>query len=174
MKIKPPRQAQEWSYYSHRESIGEALSSPGIRSNKKTVVAHQLVWRVTCVRTWVKYDAKADGTIQRWRAYLTSLPRKMMQSMAGIHPNELSPADPIQPTFAKNAFVQVIMMLRKTFIQDSMLMMELHPCHPIWQHSLFSDPAYLSFKRDMLQIEAQEHDPAHPLLQQCVPMYSGF
>jgi hypothetical protein len=55
--------------------------------------------------------------------------------------------DPIQPTVAANAFVQVIMMLRKTFIQDSVLMMELHPCHPIWQHSIFSDPTYLSFKR---------------------------
>jgi hypothetical protein len=55
--------------------------------------------------------------------------------------------NPIQPTVAANAFVQVIMMLRKTFIQDSVLMMELHPCHPIWQHSTFSDPAYLSSKR---------------------------
>jgi hypothetical protein len=36
IKIKPPRQAQEWSYSSHRESIGKALSSPGIKSNKKT------------------------------------------------------------------------------------------------------------------------------------------
>ncbi|SAL98512.1 hypothetical protein [Absidia glauca] len=36
MKIKPPRQAPEWSYSSHRESIGMALSSPGIRSNKNT------------------------------------------------------------------------------------------------------------------------------------------
>jgi hypothetical protein len=55
--------------------------------------------------------------------------------------------NPIQPTAAANAFVQVIMMLRKTFIQDSVLMMELYPCHPIWQHSIFSGPAYLSFKR---------------------------
>jgi hypothetical protein len=60
---------------------------------------------------------------------------------------ELSPGNPIPPTVAENAFVQVIMMFRKTFIQDSVLMMELHPCHPIWQHSIFSDPAYLSFKR---------------------------
>ncbi|SAL98469.1 hypothetical protein [Absidia glauca] len=44
---------------------------------------------------------------------------------------ELSPGDPIQPTVAENAFVQVIMMFRKTFIQDSVLMMELHPCYPI-------------------------------------------
>ncbi|SAL98767.1 hypothetical protein [Absidia glauca] len=38
--------------------------------------------------------------------------------------------DPIQPTVAANAFVPVIMMLRKTFVQDSVLMMELRPCHP--------------------------------------------
>ncbi|SAM02957.1 hypothetical protein [Absidia glauca] len=36
MKLKPPRQAQEWPYSSHWESIDKALSSPGIRSNKKT------------------------------------------------------------------------------------------------------------------------------------------
>ncbi|SAM03382.1 hypothetical protein [Absidia glauca] len=62
---------------------------------------------------------------------------------------KLSPDNnnPIQPTSAANEFVQVVMMLRKTSIQDSVLMMELHPCHPIWQHSIFSDPAYLPFKR---------------------------
>ncbi|SAM03940.1 hypothetical protein [Absidia glauca] len=60
---------------------------------------------------------------------------------------ELSPGDPIQATVAENAFVQVIMLFWKTFIQDSVLMMELHPCYSIWQHSIFSDPAYLSFKR---------------------------
>ncbi|SAM08274.1 hypothetical protein [Absidia glauca] len=38
MKIKPPRQAQEWSYSSHRESVVKALSSPGIRANKKTYI----------------------------------------------------------------------------------------------------------------------------------------
>ncbi|SAM00323.1 hypothetical protein [Absidia glauca] len=67
MKIKPPRQAQEWPYFSHRETIGMALSSPGHRSNKTpmSIAAHQLVWRVTCVRTWIEYDAKADGTAQR-------------------------------------------------------------------------------------------------------------
>ncbi|SAM00650.1 hypothetical protein [Absidia glauca] len=35
MKMKPPRQAQEWSYSSHRELIGKAFSSPGIRYNKR-------------------------------------------------------------------------------------------------------------------------------------------
>ncbi|SAM05721.1 hypothetical protein [Absidia glauca] len=86
----------------------------------------------------------------------------------------LDNSNPLKPAVAANAFVQVIMMLRMTCIQGSVLMMELHPCHPIRQHSIFSDPAYLSFKRDLLQIESQEHDPAHTLLQQCAPMHSIF
>jgi hypothetical protein len=46
---------------------------------------------------------------------------------------ELSPDNniPIQPTVAVIEFVQVIMMLRKIFIQDSVLMIELRPCHPV-------------------------------------------
>ncbi|SAL99932.1 hypothetical protein [Absidia glauca] len=67
--------------------------------------------------------------------------------------------NPIQSIVIDNTFLQVIMMLRKTFIQDLVLMMDLHPCHPIWQHSIFSDPAYFSLKRD---------------LQQCAPIYSIF
>ncbi|SAM09537.1 hypothetical protein [Absidia glauca] len=103
----------------------------------------------------------------------TSLCKKLFPAIDERHDRlaakERSPGDPIQPTVAENAFVQVIMMFRKTFLQDSVLMMELHPCY-----SIFSDSAYLSFKRDMLQIEAQEHDPAHTLLQQRVPMHSRF
>ncbi|SAM01705.1 hypothetical protein [Absidia glauca] len=77
----------------------------------------------------------------------TSLCKKLFPVIGEQHDRlvakELSPGDPIQPTVAENAFVQVIMMFRKTFIQDSVLMMELHSCYPIWQHSIFSDPAYV-------------------------------
>ncbi|SAL98126.1 hypothetical protein [Absidia glauca] len=108
----------------------------------------------------------------------TSLCKKLFPAIGECHDRlpakGLSPGDPIQPTVAENAFVQVIMMFRKTFIQGSVLMMELHLCYPIWHHAVFSDPAYLSFKWDMLQIGAQEYDPAHTLLQQCVPMHSTF
>ncbi|SAM08318.1 hypothetical protein [Absidia glauca] len=172
MKIKPPRQAQEWSYSSHRESIGKAFYSPGIRSNKKTHINCGSSTRMTgnvCAKVdQVRRQGRWNNTTING-AYLTNLPRELVQSMA-----ELSPGGPIQPTVAENAFVQVIMMFRKTFIQDSVLMMELHPCYLIWQHSISSDPVYLSFKRDMLQIEAEEHDPAHTLLQQCLPMHSIF
>ncbi|SAL97603.1 hypothetical protein [Absidia glauca] len=146
MKIKPPRQAQEWSYFSHRESIDKALSSPGIRSNKNT--------HINCGSS-----ARMAGSGRFFyiaRATLnppTSLRKKLFPAIGEWHDRlvakEPSPGDPIQPTVAENAFVQVIMMFRKTFIQDSVLMMELHPCYLIWRHSIFSDPAYLSFKREV-------------------------
>ncbi|SAM09372.1 hypothetical protein [Absidia glauca] len=79
----------------------------------------------------------------------TSLCKKLFLATGEWHDRlaakELSPGDPIQSTVAENAFVQGIMMFRKTFMQGSVLMVELHPCYPIWQHSIFSDPAYLSF-----------------------------
>ncbi|SAM01935.1 hypothetical protein [Absidia glauca] len=66
MKIKPPRQAPEWSYLSHRESIGKTSSSPGIRSNKNT--------HINCGSS----ARMADG------AYLTNLTRELVRSMAGF------------------------------------------------------------------------------------------
>ncbi|SAM07080.1 hypothetical protein [Absidia glauca] len=85
----------------------------------------------------------------------TSLCKKLFPAIGEWHDRlaekYLSPDnnDSIQPTVAASAFVQVIMMLSKTFIRDSVLMMELYPCHPTWQHSIFSDPAYLSVKRNV-------------------------
>ncbi|SAL99338.1 hypothetical protein [Absidia glauca] len=87
MKIKPPRQAQEWSYFSHRKSIGKAFSSPGIRSNKNT--------HINCgssSRTAGNVCANVDQKRRqgRWNnttingAYLTNLPRELVQSMAGF------------------------------------------------------------------------------------------
>ncbi|SAM09383.1 hypothetical protein [Absidia glauca] len=156
MKIKPPRQAQKWSYFSHRESIGKASSSLGIRSSKNThincgssarMAAFQENWCDQWQHSRFFYLARAALNP------LTSLCKKLFLAIGEWHDRlaakELSPGNPIQPTVAENAFVQMIMMFRKTFIQDLVLMMELHPCYTIWQHSIFSDPAYLSFKRQV-------------------------
>ncbi|SAL97076.1 hypothetical protein [Absidia glauca] len=87
MKMKPPRQAQEWSYSSHRESIGKALSSPGIRSNKKTHIncgssarmAGNVCANVDQIR---RQDRWNKTTING--AYLTNLPREVVRPMAGF------------------------------------------------------------------------------------------
>ncbi|SAL98631.1 hypothetical protein [Absidia glauca] len=197
IKINPFRQAQERSNSFHRESVGKALSSPGIRSNKKTHINGGSSVRMAGIVCANENQIRRQG---RWNdttmtsAYLTSLPREMLRSMAESPPpngrsfylartaldpptasaRKLSLDNLIQPTVAANAFVPVIMMLRKSFIQHSVLMMEVHPFHPIWQHAIFSDPAYFSLEWDLLHIKAQEHDPAHTLLQQCAPLHSRF
>jgi hypothetical protein len=66
---------------------------------------------------------------------LTSLCKKLFPAIGEWHDRlaakELGHGDPIQPTVAENASVQVIMVFTRTFIQDSVLMMELpHPCPP--------------------------------------------
>ncbi|SAL97273.1 hypothetical protein [Absidia glauca] len=73
MKIKPPHQAQEWSYSSHSESIGKALSSPGIRSNKKT--------HINCGSS-----ARRAGIVCANEDQI-HLPREMMGSMADFSTN---------------------------------------------------------------------------------------
>ncbi|SAM07339.1 hypothetical protein [Absidia glauca] len=87
MKIKPPRQAQEWSYPSHRKSISKALSSPAIRSNKKTHIncgssarmAGNGCANVDQIRRQGRWNnTTINGT------YLTNLPRKLVGSMAGF------------------------------------------------------------------------------------------
>ncbi|SAM02518.1 hypothetical protein [Absidia glauca] len=85
MKIKPPRQAQEWPYSSHRESIGKGLSYPGIRSNKKIHIicgsparmADNVCANVDQIRRQGRWN---NTTING--AYLTKLPRELVRSMA--------------------------------------------------------------------------------------------
>jgi hypothetical protein len=185
MKMNRPPWHRNGLTLLNRESIGKVLSSPGIRSNKKTHIncgsSARLAGDVCANVDQIRRQGRWNTTTING-AYLTKLPREWVRSMAGfpsyvrffyparatLNPptslckklfpaigewhdrlaaKELSPGDLILPNVASNAFVQVIMMLRKTFIQDSVLMVALHPCHPIWQHSTFSDPAYLPFKR---------------------------
>ncbi|SAL99866.1 hypothetical protein [Absidia glauca] len=86
-KIKPPRQAQEWSCSSHRESIGKALSSPGIRSNKKTHIncgsSARMAGNVCANVDQIRRQGRWNNTTING-AYLTNLPREMMQLMAGF------------------------------------------------------------------------------------------
>ncbi|SAL98854.1 hypothetical protein [Absidia glauca] len=83
MKIKPPRQAHEWSHFSHRESIGKALSSPGIRSKKNTHIncgsSACMAGNVDQIRRQGRWN---NRTING--AYLTNLPRELVRSMAGF------------------------------------------------------------------------------------------
>ncbi|SAM03015.1 hypothetical protein [Absidia glauca] len=86
MKIKPPRQVQEWSYFFfYRESIGKALSSPGIRSNKNThincVSSARMAGNVCANVDQIRRQGRWNNTTISG-AYITNLPRELVRSMA--------------------------------------------------------------------------------------------
>ncbi|SAL98931.1 hypothetical protein [Absidia glauca] len=87
MKVKPPRQAQEWSYFSHRESIVWALSSPGIRSNKNTHIncgsSARMAGNVCANVDEIRRQGRWNNTAING-AYLTNLPRVLVRSMTGF------------------------------------------------------------------------------------------
>ncbi|SAM02484.1 hypothetical protein [Absidia glauca] len=83
MKMKPPRQTQEWSYSSRRESIGKALSSPGIRSNEKTQLDCGSSARMAGNVDQIRHQGRWNNTAING-AYLTDLPRGLVRSMAGL------------------------------------------------------------------------------------------
>ncbi|SAM07187.1 hypothetical protein [Absidia glauca] len=84
---KTARQAQEWFYSSHRESIGKVLSSPGIKSNKKTHIkcssSARMAGNVCANVDQIRRQARWDNTAING-AYLTKLPKELMRSMAGF------------------------------------------------------------------------------------------
>jgi hypothetical protein len=66
-----PFPCQIWMHVVHsvweKKEIQNFFQRHGSGPTKRhiSIAAHQLVWRVTCVRTWITHDAKADGTAQR-------------------------------------------------------------------------------------------------------------
>ncbi|SAL95838.1 hypothetical protein [Absidia glauca] len=87
MKIKLPHQAQEWSYFSHQESIGKALSSPGIRSSKNTHInsgsSARMAGNVCANVDQIRRQGRWNNTTING-ACLTNLPRELVRSMAGF------------------------------------------------------------------------------------------
>ncbi|SAM06049.1 hypothetical protein [Absidia glauca] len=87
MKIKPLRQAQVWSYFSPPESIGKALSSPGIRANKKTHLncgsSARMAGNVCANVGQIRRQGRWNNTTING-AYLSNLPRRLVRSMAGF------------------------------------------------------------------------------------------
>ncbi|SAM05864.1 hypothetical protein [Absidia glauca] len=81
------RGAQEWSYSSHRESIGKVLSSLGIRSNKKIHINCGLSVRMAgnvCANVdQIRRQGRWNNTMING-AYLTNLPKELLRSMAGF------------------------------------------------------------------------------------------
>ncbi|KAI9334327.1 transcriptional activator of glycolytic enzymes-domain-containing protein [Pilaira anomala] len=72
-------------------------------------------------------------------------------------------------TVAAESFLNLLLTLRITFLQDSVYMRNLMPTHPVWKHQLFSDPDYLEFKRSLEVAAEVETDDESLLMRRVIP-----
>jgi hypothetical protein len=167
------------SYNAHLGAVNKAFRACNIISKAKTHAARGASARMADLNGVAESDIRRQG---QWNnsamngAYLTTLPRGIMRSMAGFPTAEghfyLPRAQVIPPeslikkvfpyvdywydrmannrcqrTCAAKGFLELLKVLRVTFLQDSVLMMDKHPDNPVWHHRIFHDEEYLSFKR---------------------------
>lgn len=170
---------KEMAYTTHLEPISKAFKKCNIISSKKTHAARGSSARMADLNGAAESDIRRQG---HWNntsmngAYLTSLPRGVMRTMAGFPSTEghfylsraqILPSESLQrkvfpsvdhwydrlaagacqQSAAARGFLELLKVLRITFLQDSVTMMEKLPHHPLWNNSLFLDTEYLSFKR---------------------------
>jgi hypothetical protein len=131
--------------------------------------------------------------------YLTCLPREAMRTLAGFSPTagsfflkraavqpqeslarklfpdvelwlgRLERGDGCEANIAAGGFLRLLQQLRIVILQDSVQMMQRHPRHPIWKHSLFSDPEYIHFANRVQASIASEPDPTERRLELAMP-----
>ena len=118
------------------------------------------------------------------KGYLTSLPREFMRGMAAFDPKHpgtyhiaraaVTPSSELLSSFwpsldkwlkhffndiATIQFVRLLDYLRVVFLQDSVLLRQKYPQHPLWNHRLFSLPEYDVFAADVLaHLDEKEMD----------------
>ncbi|KAL3681957.1 hypothetical protein R1sor_024913 [Riccia sorocarpa] len=131
--------------------------------------------------------------------YLTSLPRETLRTLAGFSPVQgqfYLPRMAVQPppeltskifpeveewlrkvdtgeyeqSIAAGGFLRLLLLLRVVILQDSVLLRQSHPSHPIWRHSIFSDPSYVSFADRLKHVMISEEDPTELQLQRALPV----
>ncbi|KAI9243983.1 hypothetical protein EDC94DRAFT_496437, partial [Helicostylum pulchrum] len=66
-------------------------------------------------------------------------------------------------------FLQLLKTMRITFLQDAVLIMKDFPHHRIFQHALFKDPLFISFKNSLETVMSTERTPQEYLLQRTLP-----
>ncbi|KAK4700175.1 hypothetical protein P7C70_g6078, partial [Phenoliferia sp. Uapishka_3] len=140
--------------------------------------------------------------------YLTTLPRESMRALAQFSstggdfylerdikvPDQLlalvfpqadvwierqKTGDRCTPNIAANGFLLLLRELRTVLIQDMVQLRKIHPTFFLFNHPLFSSPAFLQYEQHALRTISTKEDPADMRLRQAMPVLadqlkSGF
>jgi len=133
------------------------------------------------------------------KCYLTTLPLQAMRVLAGFQGEKghfylprmtLSPPAALQsmifpeadiwlgklernecePNIAAAGFLNLLTILKTVILQDSVIMKQKYPTHPIWTHCIFSSEEYIKFEDQLKLALVTTIDPSESLLQRAVPL----
>ena len=134
------------------------------------------------------------------KCYARSLPIDAMRTMAGFHPvhrNYRIPRDVEVPlgltqqvfssvdamieeentnpnserNYAKVQFLQVLQYMRKLILQDSCLLQNEFPEHPLWKHPVFQHEAYNEWKQSVCDASASAGEEPVLSLEERLPLW---
>lgn len=130
--------------------------------------------------------------------YLTALPRKFMRAMAGfriegtyhIKRAEVTPPDLLakeifpevdrwlsfvesrrdRADLAAQGFLRLVSYLKIVFLQDSAILMQTFPNHPLWRLPVFVTSEYAAFAHEVRQHNASIETPMDVQIRQALPL----
>ncbi|GAA5925952.1 uncharacterized protein JCM15063_005170 [Sporobolomyces koalae] len=197
--IRSPKSLEDpISYQLHRKFVENAFKAVGINASVKPHVGKQAEVRVE-FDTSADRESVSSAVDP---LHLTAIPRDIVRTHAGFHPaggtyhipRDLKvPEQLLDKVFRKRksgslarqetndndesdiaaqSFLKLLLRLRKVVIQDAAILRPLRPTHPLFQHSLFSDPVYIEYEQSMARhLSASENLVPLPLqLHQAMPL----
>lgn len=105
--------------------------------------------------------ATADPDDDKWKDLLDD--KCLWPEVEGIleevsrRKKTLAGDDPSRPSDAILEFLQVLRMIRRTFLQDVPFLMEAHPDHPTWKHEFFKTAKFEEWRVHVLEKAKESH-----------------
>lgn len=85
-----------------------------------------------------------------------TLLKQVFPGLEVLYQEELQKDDKEQ-VYAKIQFIETLLYFRKVILQDSCKLKIKYPDHPIFNHPVFSDPAYVEFQEEVLHASQDEY-----------------
>ncbi|KAE8218348.1 hypothetical protein CF326_g9188 [Tilletia indica] len=88
---------------------------------------------------------------------------------AAISTGKTTDGTRVEVNIAARGFISLLLRLRKVVIQDAVVLRKVFPKWFVWSHSLFSDPLFLQYERDLLA-SLDDPQPSDDRIAQVLPL----
>ena len=78
-----------------------------------------------------------------------------------------------RPNLAEAGFLRLLKYLRRVILQDSVILRDIFPDHPIWKHFVFHTDQYAAFREQILVVLKDKKDPANVQIKTALPLIAN-